>query len=749
MKARITLALALSSVLVAACGGGGGGSPTTNPPTNPGGGPITGVLTARFDPTASVLPSAINLAFQGTTDLTLNPPVADPNNFGDPAVAVSALDGFGTITPITTTFNATPAANTLVPGQTVRVFEVTLSGPGGAVTGITRELTPQAEFVVAPVATDAAGRTIAVVPTTPLKERSNYLIALTTGIRDAQGNAATADQTYFLTKGTSALCVNGQSTVPTLTSAQACALEPLRQLTNAQELAMQAAGLPRDQVVLSWTVTTQSMTPTLASVRAASQAGGATSLFPSGLNTGALGLPPIADIIVGSIELPYYLRTDQQAGYFGGLPGPLAGFWRAPACGTVPSCAGVLGPNNPSTNLTFVNPMPAVQSTVKVPMLVTVPNNQPMPAAGWPVVIYQHGITRNRGDALALSTTMAQLGYAVVAIDLPLHGVTPSDFNPALNPAANPALAQLYAPAGVNPVLFPGMRERTFDVDYVNNATGASGPDGIIDTSGTHFINLGSLLSSRDNLRQGIADLFVLRASLTNMVIAGTGQRFDAGRVAFVGQSLGGIVGGGFASYEPNVPVFALSVPGGGIAQLLNGSATFGPRIRAGLAASAGLQPGTPDFDRFFGAAQTVIDGADPVNLVRNSSIFGGKRVLLHEVVGGATLSGGVVNLPDQVVPNAVAGAPLSGTEPLIRVMGLSPVTASIAPSANPVRGATRFIRGEHGSLLSPARSGIHPPADPVGFLDVTTEMQGQVASFIFSQGAAVQVNNPSVIRTQ
>ena len=39
-------------------------------------------------------------------------------------------------------------------------------------------------------------------------------------------------------------------------------------------------------------------------------------------------------------------------------------------------------------------------------------------------------------------------------------------------------------------------------------------------------------------------------------------------------------------------------IPGGGIANLLNGSATFGPRIRAGLAA-AGIQPGTPDFDAF------------------------------------------------------------------------------------------------------------------------------------------------------
>lgn len=737
MKARLSLAVSLSAVLLTACGGSSNSdrAAPTAPSTNPNGSPVTGVLTARFDPTAGVLPSATNLAFQGTTDLTLNPPVADPNNFGDPTVAVSALDGWGTVTPVTTSFNAAPATSTLVPGQTIRMFEVTLTGPGGAVTGITRELAGGTEFVVAPTASDSSGRTIAIVPTRPLKQMTTYLAVLTTGIADSRGNAATSDQTYFLTKGTSALCVNGQSTVPTLTTAQACALEPLRQLTNAQEAVLAAAaGIARDRVVLSWTFTTQSITPVLQTVRAAVQPA-PVMLAPSGLTIAAAGLPPIADIVVGTIDLPYYLRTNEQAGYFGNLPGPLGGFWRAPACGTVPSCAAVLGPSNPSTNLTFLNRMPAQQATVKVPLLMTVPNaasGHVKPPSGWPLVIFQHGITRNRTDALAISATFAQLGYAVVAIDQPLHGVTPADTT--------------LAPFRVNntPFYALGARERHFDVDYVNNGTGAPGPDGQVDASGTHFINLSSLLTSRDNLRQTVADLFVLKASVPNMTLPGLD--FDQARVVFVGQSLGGIAGTSFLSIEPTVGAGVLSVPGGGIAQLLNGSATFGPRIRAGLAAS-GVQAGTPDFDRFMGAAQMVVDAGDPLNLAANSQIIGGKALLLHEVVGGASLSGGVTNLPDQVVPNSVAGAPLSGTEPLIRTLGLASVTGSTAGA--PLRGVARFTKGEHGSLLSPARSAIHPPVDPVGFLDVTTEMQGQMASFIFSNGTAVQVSNTAIIRTQ
>ena len=56
-----------------------------------------------------------------------------------------------------------------------------------------------------------------------------------------------------------------------------------------------------------------------------------------------------------------------------------------------------------------------------------------------------------------------------------------------------------------------------------------------------------------------------------------------------------------------------------------------------------------------------------------------------------------------------------------------------------------RFTKGEHGSLLSPARS--IAPASATGFLDVTTEMQGEAASFIVSGGTTVQIANPAVIR--
>ena len=727
MQARLTLALALSSLFLAACSSSSNSSRAqpTPPPV-----PITSVLTARFDPAAAAIPLPNNLLLSGTTDLTLNPPVANAANFGDPTAAISTLDGWSTVSPGATSFSAPPSAASIVPGQTVRMFEVSLTGPGGGVTGVTRELTAPAEFVTALAPSDSTGRTLAIIPTSPLKQLTSYLVVMTNGIRDAAGTPATPDQTYFLAKRTSPLCVNGASTDPLLPAASACALEPLRLLTNSQLGAAASRGIDPEAVVSSWVFTTQSTSIVLGQLRTR-VAPGATLLVPTGLTTAAAGLPPVADIYVGAITLPYYLRTSTQAGYFNGangqpLPGPLAGFWRAAPNGYIPPFAGLLDPT--STNITFANPFPVKQADVTVPVLMTVPNaasGRTKPEAGWPVVIFNHGVTRNRTDALAISATLAAQGFVVVAIDQPLHGVSPgnADFARVQGfyvSAANPATAPLFG---------LGVRERTFDVDYVNNTTGAAGPDQVIDASGTHTINLASLLTSRDNLRQTVADLFVLTASIPSMDLDANGAGdLDDSRIAFVGQSLGAITGTAFLAIEPNVNLGVLSVPGGGIARLLDGSATFGPRIRAGLAAAAGLQPNTPDYDRFLGAAQQAVDSVDPINYGFASAQ---NAILLHEVVGGGTV------LPDQVIPNTVAGAPLSGTEPLIRVLGLSTITAT-TQDANGVRGAARFIVGDHGSLLSPTAS-----------LPATVEMQGQMASFLASGGAAVLVQNAAVLRTQ
>jgi hypothetical protein len=698
-----TLFITITSIVVLQACSSSSNSPSavpTNPATNPGGDPVTATITANFDPSNAVIPFPTNLLLLGTDDLTLNAPAADPTDFSDPAIALNALDGFSTIEPWVTSFSATVAPASVTPGNSVRVFEVTLTGPGGGVTGISAELVPGVEFVAV-----STGAGIAIIPLQPLKQITSYMAVVTNGITDAAGNIATPDQTYFLTQRTSPLVdANGNSTDPLLPNASAQALEPLRQLTNSQEAAASSAGVNRADIIVSWVLTTQSITPVLSATKAISGPG-ASTLVQTPFNTSVAGGAGIADIYIGIQSSPYYLGAPSAEN----PTAPLNTFWKAAPGAYVPPF-NQFGLNPTSTNLTFANPFPVVNSTQTYPVIMTVPNansGQVKPASGWPIVIFQHGITRNRTDMFAVADTLASIGYAVVAQDLPLHG-----------------LVDVTSPFYVENTPFgPIAQERTFDVDYSDNATGAPGPDGIIDTSGNYTINLSNLLVSRDNTRQGVADLFTLAATIPFMDIDGdTVPDFDGSKIGFVSQSLGSIVGTVFLAFEDTINTAVLSVGGGGIAKLLNGSPTFGPRIRAGLAA-AGVIEGTPDFDQFLLVTQTVVDASDPINF---AAITGAtNNILFHEVIG------------DLVIPNAVAGAPLSGTEPLIRAMGL-PIISSTTVNPEGVDAAVRFIAGDHGSLLSPGAS-----------VQATVEMQTQMASMISTLGTAVVVTDDSVIEIQ
>ncbi|MDT8408343.1 MAG: Ig-like domain-containing protein [Wenzhouxiangellaceae bacterium] len=717
MKYRLIPAFALVLTVLAGCGGSSSTprSVPTSPETNPDGTPTTDVITANFDPANGVLPFPINLLLSGSGDLTLNIPVPDPTDFGNPSVALNALDGFSPVNPWTFTFSDPVNPNTVVPGSSVRLFEVQMVFGTIAVQQVNRELVPGQDYVATVAATDPTGRTVAIVPLSPLNEMTAYMAVVTNGIQDQAGNVATPAQTYFLAKRTDPLVTEGGvSTEPLLDNATAQALEPLRQLVNSQEGAAQAVGIDRDNIVLSWTATMQSITPVLSIVRSTLSNTGST-LAPTGLTTADV-LPPdaspgIANLFIGVTELPYFLGVPSAAN----PTAPLNQFWQASPGNYIPPFDG-LGLDPTSTNVTVANPLPVERDRQTVPILVTVPNQfsgQVKPASGWPVVIFQHGITGNRSQALALADTMASIGVVVVSMDLPLHGITQT--NP-LDPQQ--PLAALYVG---NTPFAPIANERTFDLDLQNNDTGAPGPDGRIDSSGAFFINLQSLLTSRDNNRQGQVDLSTLALNIPSMDIDGDSlPDFDGSNISFVGLSLGAIVGTAFVAVEPTVNNAVLSVVGGGIANLLAGSQSFGPVIRAGLQ-QAGVEPDSPEFFQFLGAAQQVVDSSDPINWAR--TVVQNNSILLHQVAG------------DTVVPNSVPGAPLAGTEPMIRVMGLDPITGTTQDPAG-IRGATRFSQGSHGSLLDPSAS----PA-------VTAEMQGQAASLIATGGTTVIVNDTSVIQ--
>ncbi len=678
------------------------------PATNKDGSVVTGVLTADFDPSNLVFPLPWNVLFLGTTDFTLNLPVDDPNNFGDPLVALNAIDGFSTTEKWVTTFSATPNAldpASIVPGQSVRMFEVsTVFGTIVTVSGIVRELTPGVEYVTAVV----NGNVLAIIPLTPLREMTTYMAVLTNDINDTAGNDATPDTTYFLSqRQTSWVDENGNSTYSLIDAATAQTLEGLRQITLSQEAAAESIGIPKEDIILSWTAQTESITPVLKSLRSIARPA-PTTVGPTGLNTAAVGGFGIADLYAGIITLPYYLGVPSAANPIA----PLTDFWTATPGAYVPPFD-ALGLDPTSTHITVANPFPVVTDMQTVPLLMTVPNQasgHTKPAAGWPVVIFGHGLGGSRAHMLAVADAAAAVGYVVIAIDFPLHGIVP---------ALDPALAPLYI--GNTPFAAVA-NERTFDIDIIDNATGAPGPDGITDPSGTHTINLGSMLTSRDNSRQGQADLSVLAVTIPSISYDGDLlPDLDGSTIQYAALSMGSIQGTPFVAVEPTVTNAFLSVPMGGLARGLEASATFGPAIRAGLAALAGLLPGTADYELFFTVFQTVLDSADPINWSAEAARY--NNIVLHEVIG------------DLVLPNFVPTAPLSGTEPMIRAMGLKAYSSTqFDPGGLKVVG--RFVPpASHGSILSPATS----PA-------ATAEMQKQMASFFVTLGTTVVVEDASTM---
>ncbi|MFT3790810.1 MAG: hypothetical protein QM741_06980 [Rudaea sp.] len=698
---------------------------------------------ASFDPTAGTVPFPTDLLRQGSTDLTLNIPVASGTSAAQAAVydALNSLDGFSTTAPWSTGFGGALTASSVVGGSSVHLFEVQTDSSTGAVLGVVRELASPAEYVAALASNATTGATLAIVPTKPLKQLTSYMAVLTSGITDASGAPVRTSLIYAFAKSTSPLCASGKSTLRALSDANACALEPLRQLTNLQEAAAKTAGVDASSIVLSWTATTQATTVTMQNIAGLVDAAPDQNIavVPTGKTLADLipGQPPIADIYVGALTVPYYLSAPSASNPVA----PLTNYWTAPACGEVASCA-ALGLDSASTNVTAANPLPVATSNQTVPVIMSVPNansGKTKPAAGWPVVIFQHGITRNRTDMLAVVGALASQGFAVIAMDLPLHGLDPSSpFHGNQLLAGTPA-------AG----LVTG--ERTFDLPQIDTSTGTV-YTGTVASSGSYFINLSSLRTSRDNLRQGVSDLLELRSAIPYVAGLDGTALFDPARVGFMGQSLGSIEGTTFMSLAatPNTAVqnAVLNVPGGGITNLLVGSPTFGPVILGGLAA-AGIEPGTAAFNTFTVATQSVIDSGDPINYAGDAgtgAVLAAKNLLAQVVVGGsAPLAGDATAasyydasgnwLPDQVIPNTVTGSPLSGGLPIVSLLGLAQIS-STTQSATGIHNSVQFVSGTHGSVLDPTPS---PQA--------TVEMQTEAVSFFATNGAAVQITNSAVVK--
>src|SRR6516165_4054199 len=165
---------------------------------------------------------------------------------------------------------------------------------------------------------------------------------------------------------------------------------------------------------------------------------------------------------------------------------------------------------------------------------------------------------------LPVADSFADAGFVVAAIDLPLHGVTDKT-DPLYATDANPAYTGLIAKG-------TGSIERTFDLDLNTNqgyqVIPGSPPDGVIDPTGSHFLNIASPLTGRDNAREAAADLITFARSVSGLTQSGI--PIDSGKIRFLGHSMGGIVGTMFMAAIPpaEIPAATFANAGGNWALL-------------------------------------------------------------------------------------------------------------------------------------------------------------------------------------
>ena len=172
----------------------------------------------------------------------------------------------------------------------------------------------------------------------------------------------------------------------------------------------------------------------------------------------------------------------------------------------------------------------------------------PRPAGGWPVAIFGHGFTDSMyGAPWTVASVFAAKGIATIAINVVGHG---GGALGTLNVIPN-AGASVVVPAGGR------------GIDQDGNGT-------IDSTEGVSAVGAQSIISSRDGLRQTVVDLMQLvRQIQVGIDVDGNGSAtLDKHRIYYAGQSFGGIYGTIFLGIEGAVKAGVPNVPGGSIPEV-------------------------------------------------------------------------------------------------------------------------------------------------------------------------------------
>lgn len=630
--------------------------------------PLAFTFTVTNSPIATFDPSHAQVPFPTDALIGMDGKVALPILPGDSdaqkaiKAGLNTLDGFSTTAavnfPIDPGLNKTKApialdAKTVLPQKTALLINLMPKDLGKPLQD--QPLT-SAQALLLPTGsaqqpTGYAAEVLVSPVTSLIGDQHRYAAVLTTDIQDQGGmNLVPAAITVLLTQS-GELVKNGHSVISSVSDDDAQKLEAFRQQLQPLVQGLAAiAGLPAQKIAAVTTFRTQSIVKPLAQL----------TMLPA-----ANGIPTAVTVDVIDKMLPPQL-------------GPLAAVVHGRM--TVLQVVQPLGPFNP-----------AAAQAVQIPYMMTLPKN--MGGAKVPVIIGQHGLTRWRGDMLAVAGSLAAKGMAMIAIDVIYHGAR------AVCRADDDCESGTCKKTGAAPA---GMCTGRIKSDPLTAIPGTDDRMPLADFPGRDFTNFANPFAIRDNFRQHVIDLTQMVRVLQDGGANGLAAKLaadadlpplDTQNLGYIGQSLGAILGTDFLAVNPVVKVGVLNVGGGRLMDIFADPMSVFSQQTGALLKGFGIAPGTAEAVQLLDTLRWILDPADPINLARNVRLVplqgsSAKKVILQEAG------------QDMVIPNEWTrrlgielGLPL---DDMGHLMGIDNEGGG---KDKPV--STFFAKADHGALLN------------------------------------------------
>lgn len=480
-------------------------------------------------------------------------------------------DGFSTTAPIVISLNKEVDLATVPDGVQLYRFS-------GAV--------PAADQTVLVPTWEADRSALLLQQRTPLAESTTYGVVITAGLLDLGGRPTARARDFQALLSTA----------------------PTAELTALVDAAVNA-GTSSDAIALAFTFRTQTITADLLAIR--DQIFGATTLGSS-LDIAYQDPSTIPDAIEGAFTSGETGFTSSLASV--GVAGTnLAMIFNGSFASYDFRGADKKGFDQPHVDGTTTPP------AVRLLIRGTIPKGT-MPAGGWPVVIYGHGLGGKNDDVYEWGDKIAPHGFAMVGITAAEHI-----------------------------------------------------PRGEVIT----FFDWDSMPGTRESFRQTTADQLQMLRALRDAKNAGLAPytNLNLQEVSYFGISLGGIMGSSFLALAPDVKRGALVVPGGHLSYELYAEEVATSYLWPFISNRSGLQPTDPTWipflKNFEHLIQIGLDAGDPLNYAPHvvtpgnqlPGVSGSRPILMHESEG------------DNWVPNVA-------NEALREALGIPVLTAPVTDGA-------------------------------------------------------------------